>query len=90
MCDNCRCRQEAFKRMRIKKLPQVLVLHLKRFKYAERINQYAKLRYSVAFPFHLKIPNTSEETEDPGRATIFLLWSCTLERVLAGVTMLLV
>jgi len=68
MCDNCRCRQEAFKRMRIKKLPQVLVLHLKRFKYAERIQQYAKLRYSVAFPFHLKIPNTSEETEDPGRS----------------------
>lgn len=69
LCDNCMCRQEAFKRMRIKKLPKVLVLHLKRFKYVEHQKQssYQKLRYSVAFPFHIKIPNTTDEEDNPNQ-----------------------
>ena len=35
-CDVCQCLQEAQKRMKIKQLPQVLCLHLKRFKYIEQ------------------------------------------------------
>jgi ubiquitin carboxyl-terminal hydrolase 9/13 len=34
-CDNCGGLQEAEKRMKIKRLPRVLALHLKRFKYTE-------------------------------------------------------
>ncbi|KAL3613014.1 Ubiquitin carboxyl-terminal hydrolase 46, partial [Castilleja foliolosa] len=37
-CDNCSSYQEAQKRMRVKKLPLILALHLKRFKYMEQYN----------------------------------------------------
>ena len=36
-CDNCSSKQEAQKRIRIKKLPTTLILHLKRFKYIEQV-----------------------------------------------------
>jgi hypothetical protein len=42
-------------RMRIKRLPYVLALHLKRFKFVD--NQYKKLSYRVVFPFELRLPN---------------------------------
>ena len=35
-CDTCQSYQEAQRRMKIKKLPPVLCLHLKRFKYIEQ------------------------------------------------------
>lgn len=63
-CENCKGRQEAFKRMRIRQLPEVLVLHLKRFEYVEEKQSYMKSRDSVPFPMHLKIPNTTEGTKD--------------------------
>jgi ubiquitin carboxyl-terminal hydrolase 12/46 len=55
-CENCCSKQEAEKRMRIKKLPQILALHLKRFKYVE--NRFKKLNYRVVFPFELRLFNT--------------------------------
>lgn len=44
--------------MKIKKLPNVLALHLKRFKYQERLQKYIKLSYRVVFPFELRLFNT--------------------------------
>lgn len=46
-CEHCRSYQEAHKRMRIKRLPKVLALHLKRFKYVEELQRYRKLHHRV-------------------------------------------
>lgn len=44
--------------MRIKKLPLILALHLKRFKYVEQYSRYTKLSYRVLFPLELRLFNT--------------------------------
>ncbi|CAH9090015.1 unnamed protein product [Cuscuta europaea] len=62
-CDKCCSLQEAQKRMKIKKVPQVLVIHLKRFKYIEQLGRYKKLSYRVVFPLELKLSNTVEEVD---------------------------
>jgi len=66
-CDSCCDLQEAEKRMKIKKLPNVLALHLKRFKYQEDVQKYIKLGYRVAFPFELRLFNTVDDAPDPDR-----------------------
>ncbi|KAH8099879.1 hypothetical protein BXZ70DRAFT_224466 [Cristinia sonorae] len=66
-CDSCCDLQEAEKRMKIKKLPNILALHLKRFKYQEDTGRYIKLTYRVAFPYHLRLFNTVDDAEDPDR-----------------------
>ncbi|KZP28893.1 cysteine proteinase [Athelia psychrophila] len=66
-CDSCCDLQEAEKRMKIKKLPNVLALHLKRFKYQEDVQKYIKLAYRVAFPFELRLFNTVDDAQDPDR-----------------------
>jgi ubiquitin carboxyl-terminal hydrolase 12/46 len=66
-CDVCCSKQEAQKRMRIKKLPQILALHLKRFKYMEHLNRYAKLSYRVLFPLELQLFNVSDDALNPNR-----------------------
>lgn len=66
-CDSCCGLQEAEKRMKIKRLPNILALHLKRFKYQEALGRYTKLFYRVPFPTQLRLPNTSDETENPDR-----------------------
>ena len=53
--------------MKIKKLPNILALHLKRFKYQEDVQRYIKLTYRVAFPFELRLFNTVDDTEDADR-----------------------
>lgn len=60
-CEVCGSKQEAQKRMRVKKLPQILALHLKRFKYVEQQQRYTKLSYRVAFPLQLRLFNTSKD-----------------------------
>ncbi|KAI0776344.1 hypothetical protein BD413DRAFT_265849 [Trametes elegans] len=57
----------AWCRMKIKKLPNVLALHLKRFKYQEDVGKYIKLTYRVAFPLELRLFNTVDDAEDPDR-----------------------
>lgn len=57
-CETCRSKQEAEKRMRIKKLPKILALHLKRFKFVGMLNKFKKLTYRVVFPFELRLFNT--------------------------------
>jgi len=63
LCDNCNCLQEAQKFMKVKSLPKILVLHLKRFKYIENLGRYRKLSYRVVFPFELKLRNTVDDAE---------------------------
>lgn len=60
-CENCSSKQEAEKRMRIKKLPKLLALHLKRFKFVGSLNKFVKLTYRVVFPFELRLLNTTED-----------------------------
>ncbi|PSS03551.1 hypothetical protein BD289DRAFT_449342 [Coniella lustricola] len=66
-CDHCGGLQEAEKRMKIKKLPKVLALHLKRFKYTEDFTRLQKLFHRVVYPYHLRMFNTTDEVEDPDR-----------------------
>ena len=66
-CDNCGGLQEAEKRMKIKRLPRVLALHLKRFKYTEDLQRLQKLFHRVVYPFHLRLFNTTNDAEDPDR-----------------------
>lgn len=57
--------------MKIKKLPNVLALHLKRFKYQEDLQKseikLIKLSYRVAFPLELRIFNTVDDVGDADR-----------------------
>ncbi|VUZ38884.1 unnamed protein product [Hymenolepis diminuta] len=64
-CEVCRCKQEAQKRMRVKRLPELLALHLKRFKYSENANRFIKLSYYVPFPQELRLFNTSDDASNP-------------------------
>lgn len=66
-CDHCTSYQEATKRMRVKKLPMILALHLKRFKYMEQYNRHIKVSYRVVFPLELRLSNTSDDAVNPDR-----------------------
>lgn len=52
------CMGLSINRLRVKKLPKILALHLKRFKYMEALHRYVKLSYRVPFPWELKLFNT--------------------------------
>ncbi|KKA26493.1 hypothetical protein TD95_004489 [Thielaviopsis punctulata] len=66
-CDQCGGLQEAEKRMKIQKLPKILALHLKRFKYTEDFTRLQKLQHRVVYPSHLRMFNTTPQTADPDR-----------------------
>ena len=66
-CDNCSGLQEAEKRMKIRRLPKILALHLKRFKYTEDLQRLQKLFHKVVYPYHLRMFNTTDDAEDPDR-----------------------
>ncbi|TGZ85137.1 cysteine proteinase [Ascodesmis nigricans] len=66
-CDTCGGLQEAEKRMKIKRLPKVLALHLKRFKYMEDTMRFEKLHYRVVYPYHLRLFNTTDDANDPDK-----------------------
>ncbi|KAJ2899295.1 ubiquitin carboxyl-terminal hydrolase [Zalerion maritima] len=66
-CDTCGGLQEAEKRMKIKTLPKVLALHLKRFKYTEDYSRLQKLFHRVVYPYYLRMFNTTDDVEDPDR-----------------------
>lgn len=66
-CDQCGGLQEAEKRMKIKKLPKVMALHLKRFKYTEDFTRLQKLFHRVVYPYHLRMFNTTDDADDPDR-----------------------
>lgn len=56
-----------FHRMKVKKLPMILALHLKRFKYMDQLHRYTKLSYRVVFPLELRLFNTSGDATNPDR-----------------------
>ena len=62
-CDVCATHTEATRRMRIKKLPNILALHLKRFKFVEHLGRLKKLSCRVVFPCELKLCNTIDDDE---------------------------
>ena len=66
-CDRCGGLQEAEKRLKIKRLPKILALHLKRFKYTEDLQRLQKLFHRVVYPYHLRLFNTTDDAEDPDR-----------------------
>ncbi|CAH0778454.1 unnamed protein product [Bemisia tabaci] len=66
-CDNCCSYQEAQKRMRVKKQPMILALHLKRFKYMEQYNRHIKVSHRVVFPLELRLFNCSDDAVNPDR-----------------------
>ena len=66
-CDVCGGLQEAEKRMKIKRLPKILALHLKRFKFMEDQQKLQKLFHKVVYPYHLRLFNTTDDAEDPDR-----------------------
>ncbi|GAA5884459.1 hypothetical protein JCM16303_005091 [Sporobolomyces ruberrimus] len=72
-CDKCCGLQEAEKRMKVKKLPNLLALHLKRFKYEESLQRHVKLTYRVVFPFELRLFNTADDIANPDR--LYELWA---------------
>lgn len=68
-CDFCGDLQEAEKHIKIKHLPEILTLHLKRFKYIEENGSYkfSKLFYTVVYPYYLRLSNTTNDVNDPDR-----------------------
>ncbi|KAM5356201.1 hypothetical protein ACJ41O_002847 [Fusarium nematophilum] len=66
-CDHCGGLQEAEKRMKVKRLPKILTLHLKRFKYTEDYSRLQKLFHRVVYPYHLRMFNTTDDAGDPDR-----------------------
>ncbi|RKO95345.1 cysteine proteinase, partial [Caulochytrium protostelioides] len=66
-CDVCNSLQEAEKRMMIKRLPNILALHLKRFKYEERLQRHVKLGDKVNFTTELRLFNTTPDAQDHDR-----------------------
>ncbi|KAI8593350.1 hypothetical protein BDZ88DRAFT_139536 [Geranomyces variabilis] len=66
-CDNCRSLQEAEKRMIVRQAPNILAVHLKRFKYQEQVQRYIKLAYSVPFPLELRLSHFVDNADDPER-----------------------
>ncbi|XP_055357877.1 ubiquitin carboxyl-terminal hydrolase 46-like [Paramacrobiotus metropolitanus] len=64
-CETCSAKQEATKCMRLKRLPRILAIHLKRFKYVDQLNRYTKLSYRVVFPLELRLFNTSSDCMNP-------------------------
>ncbi|BGP54503.1 hypothetical protein JCM8202_001583 [Rhodotorula sphaerocarpa] len=72
-CDRCEGLQDAERRIKVKKLPNILALHLKRFKYEESLRRHVKLTYRVVFPFELRLFNTAENIQNPDR--LYELWA---------------
>ncbi|KAK4160957.1 hypothetical protein QBC43DRAFT_218671 [Cladorrhinum sp. PSN259] len=66
-CDHCGGLQEAEKRMKVKKLPKVMALHLKRFKYTEDYSRLQKLFHRIVYPYHIRMFNTTDDAEDQDR-----------------------
>ncbi|CCE63182.1 hypothetical protein TPHA_0E00870 [Tetrapisispora phaffii CBS 4417] len=58
-CDCCSGLQEAERIVGLKKLPETLILHLKRFKYSEEQNSNIKLFNKINYPLVLQVSSTS-------------------------------
>jgi ubiquitin C-terminal hydrolase len=72
VCDNCDgTRQEAFKSMHVKVAPDICILHIKRFEYSEKLQNYTKLNYRIAFPMTLRLIDGEDDyNTDPNKEFI--------------------
>ena len=59
-CNRCCHLQEAVKRVRVKDAPQHLIIHLKRFKFADKLQRLTKLSHRVYFGAELRLDDTPE------------------------------
>ncbi|ODQ77604.1 hypothetical protein BABINDRAFT_163332 [Babjeviella inositovora NRRL Y-12698] len=75
-CDSCQSYQEASKSMKLKRLPKVLTLHLKRFKYNETLQRNTKLFNTVSYPTDLRLFNTIDTIDGPD--TLYELYACVV------------
>ncbi|KAA8580766.1 hypothetical protein FQN60_013724 [Etheostoma spectabile] len=66
-CETISSKDEDFLDLSVDKLPMILALHLKRFKYMEQLQRYTKLSYRVVFPLELRLFNTSGDATNPER-----------------------
>ncbi|CCG83782.1 protein of unknown function [Taphrina deformans PYCC 5710] len=66
-CEQCNGLQEAERRMKIRRLPRVLALHLKRFKFEQEIQRHVKLQHVVRYETTLRLGNTTDDASDPDR-----------------------
>lgn len=53
--------------MRIKKLPHILALHLKRFQFTDDWQRLSKLFHTVVFPSELKLSNITNDKDKGDR-----------------------
>jgi ubiquitin C-terminal hydrolase len=60
-CENCATYQEAEKIYSFKKLPMILIIQFKRFRYIQEARQFRKLDYQIQFPFEIRIPSSQHE-----------------------------
>ena len=72
-CDSCRTYQEAEKRLKINKLPRVLVVHLKRFKYNEALGGHVKLQNRVSFPPNFKLAHNASSPKADNKEVTYNL-----------------
>ncbi|KAK9447941.1 uncharacterized protein V1518DRAFT_419269 [Limtongia smithiae] len=66
-CDCCGGLQEAQRGVRIKRVPRIFALHLKRFKFREDLQRNVKLFHRVEFPYHLRLftGTTTDDFSEP-------------------------
>lgn len=62
-CNTCSSLQEAVKTIKLAKLPEILVINFKRFKYNEKVDKMVKLFDSISYPFKLRLFNTTDQDD---------------------------
>lgn len=63
-CNTCSSLQEATKTIKLKALPEILVINFKRFKYDENVDRMVKLFDSISYPSTLRLFNTTTSKRD--------------------------
>ena len=54
-CPSCTTKQEAHRSLVLAKLPPILVVHLKRFRFIESAGEFRKIKDRVTFPMHIRL-----------------------------------
>lgn len=74
-CNSCSSLQEAVKTIKIKSLPEILVINLKRFKYDDKLDKMVKLFDSISYPLKLRLFNTTITTDGDSGFQLYELYS---------------
>ncbi|KAF0689565.1 Aste57867_18984 [Aphanomyces stellatus] len=77
-CDTCHGLQDAEKRMHLKRIPHVLALHLKRFKYMEETQSFAKLFHRILFGTELKLPSLITDSASIDSTKLYQLFAVVI------------